>query len=162
MRSLPSLGSFDLVLCLDDALNHLLSRGDVLHTLRGIARNLAVGGILVFDVNTLSALRAGFSVRWTQEDEQQTIRWCGLGRADLPPDGTTAARVTVLAHDRDAAPQSTVIRERHHPVTRLVAQIEQAGLVPVAVYGQRRGVRLTPSADELRDDKALFVARRDH
>lgn len=161
MRSLPRFGSFDLALCLDDALNHVLSRGDVLRTLRGIARNLAVGGILIFDVNTLAALRAGFSVRWTQEDERRTISWHGLGSADLAPHGTTAARVTVRARRPDVGAQSTVIRERHHPVAQLVAQIEQAGLAPLAVYGQRRGVRLSPSAHELRHDKALFVARRE-
>jgi putative phosphoribosyl transferase len=37
MRALPVLGSFDLVLCLDDSLNHLLDVQDVRAALRGIA-----------------------------------------------------------------------------------------------------------------------------
>ena len=157
MRSLPDLGAFDLVLCLDDAINHLLEAEDVDLALEGVARNLAPGGILVFDVNTLGALRGAFSDDWAWEGEEQTVRWEGLGPADLPPEGVTAARITVEAPD--AAPQTTLFRERHHPVERLVAQLEEAELQPVAVHGQRQGVRLSRTADEARDDKALLFAQ---
>src|SRR3954453_5100228 len=49
MRALPVLGEFDLVLCLDDSLNHLLEPHDVVAALRGIAANLSPQGIAVFD-----------------------------------------------------------------------------------------------------------------
>src|SRR3954451_9294715 len=39
MRSLPVLGSFDLITCIDDALNHLLSESDVRRALASMARN---------------------------------------------------------------------------------------------------------------------------
>ncbi len=54
MRALPVLGAFDLVVCLDDAVNYLLEPGEVVSALRGMRRNLAPGGVLVFDVNCLS------------------------------------------------------------------------------------------------------------
>ncbi|HEX8083878.1 MAG TPA: class I SAM-dependent methyltransferase [Solirubrobacteraceae bacterium] len=158
MRALPQLGEFDLVLCLDDAINHLLGVDDVALALDGMARNLTAGGILVFDVNTLSALRAGVTADWTWKDEHRIVRWLGLGPRDLPPDGTGSARVTVL--DGGAPPRTTLIRERHHPVARLRSQVEAAGLELVAACGQRQGIRVTETVDEERDDKALLFARR--
>src|ERR1051325_6863301 len=57
MCSLPVYGRFDLVTCLDDAVNHLPSADDVVAALRAMAANLVPGGLLAFDVNTLSAYR---------------------------------------------------------------------------------------------------------
>ena len=58
MRSLPVYGRFDLVTCLDDALNHLPSAADVERALRAMGANLAPDGLLAFDVNTLTAYRS--------------------------------------------------------------------------------------------------------
>ena len=44
MRTMPVLGSFDLITCIDDALNHLLTEEDVRNALASMARNLAPGG----------------------------------------------------------------------------------------------------------------------
>src|SRR5829696_4235844 len=57
MRRLPVLGAFDLITCLDDGINHLLDRDEVADALSGLRENLAPGGLLVFDVNTLAAYR---------------------------------------------------------------------------------------------------------
>jgi SAM-dependent methyltransferase len=157
MRSLPDLGRFDLVLCLDDSLNHLLEADDVDLAFAGMARSLAAGGLVVFDVNTLGALRAAFSAAWSWEGDDGVVRWRGLGSPNLAPEGTTAASVS--AENRGSAPHTTLIRERHHPVDRLLRQLVAARLEPLAVLGQRRGIRLSPDADELRDDKVLFFAR---
>lgn len=48
LGDLPHLGSFDLITCLNDSLNHLLRPTDVRAALRGMARNLASGGLVVF------------------------------------------------------------------------------------------------------------------
>ena len=55
MRALPVFGEHDLVTCLDDALNHLLTTEELTGALRGIRANLAPGGIAVWDLNTLAA-----------------------------------------------------------------------------------------------------------
>src|SRR5919202_1770901 len=49
MRSLPTLGRFDVVACLDDGLNHLDTLADVGAALAGMAANLAPRGVVVFD-----------------------------------------------------------------------------------------------------------------
>src|SRR3954453_4305859 len=58
MRRLPVLGEFDLITCLDDAMNHLMGPDEVAQAFDGFAANLAPGGLLVFDVNTLVAYRS--------------------------------------------------------------------------------------------------------
>ena len=58
MRRLPVLGEFDLITCIDDAINHLLGPDEVADAFEGLRANLAPGGLLVFDVNTLAAYRA--------------------------------------------------------------------------------------------------------
>src|SRR3954470_5263461 len=57
MRALPTLGSFDLITCLGDSINHLVEPADVAGAFTGMRGNLAPGGLLVFDVNTLAAYR---------------------------------------------------------------------------------------------------------
>src|SRR3712207_1589560 len=61
MRALPSLGTFDLVCCIDDGLNYLTEPEDVALTLAGLRRNLAPGGLVLFDVNTLATYRGFFA-----------------------------------------------------------------------------------------------------
>src|SRR5947209_4657044 len=53
MRELPDFGRFDLVLCLDDAVNYLLGDDDLEAAFASVARVLADGGIFAYDVNSL-------------------------------------------------------------------------------------------------------------
>ena len=50
MCELPVYGGFDLISCLDDALNHLPTAEHVCAALRSMAANLAPTGVLAFDV----------------------------------------------------------------------------------------------------------------
>jgi SAM-dependent methyltransferase len=54
MRDLPQLGAFELVTCLDDAVNYLLSVDDLVAAFASVARLLAPSGVYLFDTNTLS------------------------------------------------------------------------------------------------------------
>lgn len=161
MRELPTLGEFDLVLCLDDSLNHLLEAGEVEQALHGIARNLAADGVAVFDVNTLGAMRAAFAADRVVEDDRHIVLWRGQ-EPKVAPGGLATALIDVLASEdgvyvRDRA----AIVERHHPVWEVEAMLRPAGLELVRSYGQTAGARMHAGAvDEDRHDKALFVARR--
>ncbi len=159
MRELPILGSFDLALCLDDSLNHLLSGADVAETFRGVAANLAPGGVFVFDVNTLATMRAGFSSVWQHEDAERVVTWSGRSSPHLRPGSVGEARIEVVAK-RVGKRTSALLRERHHPLTELRRRLDAAGLRPLAVYGQAEGVRLRPEADEAVDRKVLYFVER--
>lgn len=157
MRALPVLGSFDLVTCIDDALNHLLTERDVRDALACMARNLAPGGLLVFDVNTLSTYRTTFAGSEVFDVDDHRFAWRGLADRDFAPGGIAQLEVDVSAPGRRA---TSVHRERHYPVTAIESLVWDAGLEVVDRRGQSPGVVLHPEIDERRHAKALFLTRR--
>ncbi len=74
MRRLPPLGTFDLVLCVDDAVNYLLSGDELADMFARVAESLAPGGIFVFDVNTLATFREAFGQAVVQRAGWPSVR----------------------------------------------------------------------------------------
>src|SRR6476469_3451296 len=83
MRNLPHLGDFDLVLSLNDSVNYLLGDSDLVLALAGMRANLAADGLLVFDVNSISAFANEHSE--IREVEHQGSRWVWSGRGEVSP-----------------------------------------------------------------------------
>ena len=85
MRALPrSIGIFDWITCLDDALNYLLGDDDLASALASMARLLRAGGLLTFDLNSLSAHREGFAATWVVEEPGLFLCWEGRGCGPHP------------------------------------------------------------------------------
>jgi SAM-dependent methyltransferase len=163
MRALGHLGSFDLVTCLDDALNYVLETGELVAALTGIRANLAPGGIAVFDVNTLRMYGTAFSSDQVTEREGLLIAWQGNG-ADAEVEPGCLAEVIVHAFSPAGAAwrrSTSVHRQRHWPLEQLSALAEEAGLRPVAVRGQLPGALFEDFVDENRHTKIVVVATRD-
>jgi SAM-dependent methyltransferase len=161
MRRLPVLGEFDLITCIDDAINHLLDAEEVAATLVGLRANLAPGGLLVFDVNTLAAYRDVPDV--VVEDDERLLRWRG-GLAELvAPGGQAEVVIDVFTHEGDGLWRRTLSRQRHrhHPVEEIEALAGEAELEVCAVLGQRPGAVLDEWLDEHIHRKAVFVTRRE-
>ena len=161
MRRLPVFGEFDLITCIDDAVNHLLGAGEVYDALAGMRENLAPGGLLIFDVNTLAAYRQVPDV--VVEDDDLLLRWRG-GLAELAdPGGEAEVVIDVFTHEGDGLWRRSVSRQRHrhHPIDELRALVEEAGLEVATVLGQRPGAVLEPELDEELHRKAVFVTRRE-
>ena len=160
MRRMPVLGEFDLITCIDDAINHLLGPDEVADAFAGMRENLAPGGLLVFDVNTLAAYQGVPDV--VVEDDERLLRWRG-GLAELDGPGRRGrgrhrrlhprGRRAVAALTEPPAPPSP-------PDRGLRALAEQAGLEVAAVLGQRPGAVLDEWLDERVHRKAVFVMRR--
>jgi SAM-dependent methyltransferase len=159
MCELPVYGRFDLVTCLDDALNHLPSASDVVRALRAMAANLAPSGLLAFDVNTLSAYRdVGDRI---VEAGGRIVLWHG-GPARLDrPGGRAEVAMDVLSRCADGlwARTSASWGHWHYPLASIPGLVHAAGLEVAAVRGQLTGGRLEPDADEERHRKAVFLAR---
>ena len=160
MRRLGAIGSFDLVTCLDDALNHLLDEGDLLAALRGIGANLAPGALVVFDLNTLATLRSAFSASWTRAGDEGEVRWEGLRQRGAGP-----RRDHERAH-RDRGRRRGGVRGRAHhgaPPPARGHPGDPAGLRPADARHPRPAPRRPPElrpAEET-DHKAIVVASRD-
>ena len=161
MRRLPVFGEFDLITCIDDAINHLLTLGEVADALHGMYDNLAPGGIVVFDANTFAAYRQVPDV--VVEDEDRLLRWRG-GLAELEePGGEAEVVIDVFAREGDGLWRRSLSRQRHrhHPIDELCDLVEEAGLELAAVLGQRPGAVLDAELDEELHRKAVLIARRE-
>jgi len=160
-RTLPVLGSFDLVCCLDDCLNHLLSADELAAALASMAANLAPAGLLLFDVNTLATYRGFFAGATVVEDDAATIVWTGGTDPALDAGGRASARLTAFTPDGAGrwARLDAVHVQRHHPEPVVRAALQTAGLECVAVCGHGLDGVPHDGVDELEDTKAVYLAR---
>jgi SAM-dependent methyltransferase len=160
MRELPRLGEFDLVMCLDDAVNYLLSGEELELALRGMRRNLAADGLLIFDVNTLDTYRTFFAEEMVVEQDGRRLVWRGLCDGAAEPGAISEASFEALAvagGRQLVAPE--LHRQRHFPEAEVLARLERAGLECLDVFGHFDDTVLQ---QPLRDDehsKAVYIAR---
>lgn len=156
MRALAFRSSFDLVTCLDDAFNYLLSEDDLAGALRGIAKALVPGGVLVFDTNSLRTYRSTFSEDFAVRSNGETFIWRGQADPWFESGGIATATLEVVGSH---LPLSRHI-QRHWPVDALRAACEAAGFVGVRFRGQMTGGRLMGDPDELTHTKVVCLAKR--
>jgi SAM-dependent methyltransferase len=157
MRYLERLGEFDLITCLDDAVNYLLDVEDLEGFFRGVALNLAPGGLAVFDANSVRAYENEFARDWLAEDASCFIAWSAK-----PSDGGAPDRHRAVVHifARQGAGWSrrqSIHEQRHWSREQIEAAATCASLKIMAVYGQHRGAVLEPSFDEMTHNKALYL-----
>jgi SAM-dependent methyltransferase len=161
MRSLPRLGEFDLVCCLDDAVNHVLEEAGLVAALTAMRRNLAPSGVLVFDANTLMAYRSFFATASVYQFPHRVLVCAGHTPPDLPAGG--AAEVDLLAFEQgDAESWSRTCvraRQRHYDEPTLRRALTAAGLPWVRTHGMRLDGSVTDGFQELANSKAVYVAR---
>lgn len=163
MRDLPDLGRHDLVTCLDDSLNYLLSADELRAALNGIVRSLAVDGVAAWDLNTVAMYRESFTGAWIAEGDGMFVAWNGETPSDVREGGMATANVEVFRHEVGGSWSRTSSRhrQRHWPVRAVVELAADAGLRVLKVHGQRRGARIERELHELVHVKAMYVACRD-
>ena len=161
LRELPRIGHFDALTCFGDSLNYLTSEADLEAAFRSARRNLAPGGSLVFDVNTLSAYRTTFATDHVTDRDGVTFIWRGRASDTAPPGCTAEATIDVLRPAAGGLCQviSTRHRQRHHPAAAIATLLARAGLEPVALLGVNHDGSLASEPDEDRLLKTLHVAR---
>ncbi|HEX3042509.1 MAG TPA: class I SAM-dependent methyltransferase [Solirubrobacterales bacterium] len=155
MRDLPDLGEFDLIWAINDPLNYLLSIEEMEATFRGMRRNLAPGGIVLFDINTLVTYRNFFSKEIVVEGKGQKLVWRGQQTpAEIAPGMFAEARF-----DSPGDSELThVHRQRHFGEAEVLGALDAAGLRCISVFGELEGT-LTPGVDEEFHTKAIYLCR---
>lgn len=163
MRDLPTIGEFDLVLCLDDAINYLLSDSELEATFAGVAQLLSPRGVFAFDVNTLLSYRTSFAETAVSEVDGAFFAWRGEASAEFMPGEMATAAVEIFAERDDGLWERHLMRhvQRHHPRGAIRAALERSGLRCAATLGQHPGARLEESVDEDRHIKLVYFARLD-
>jgi SAM-dependent methyltransferase len=161
MRELPVYGEFDLVICLDDAVNYLLDGDELERALTGMRRNLAPTGLLMFDVNTLQTYRTFFTEEMAVERSGMRLLWHGRSSADAEPGSINEASFEVEPLDgcADPAIEPHVHRQRHFPQDEVLAALGRAGLECLDVFGHDHTAVPEQPLDERRHTKAVYIAR---
>lgn len=162
MRVLPTIGEHDLVWCVGDALNYLDDEDDLAAAFDGFRRNLAPGGVVVFDVNTLGTFRRLYSSMLVVPAAERVIVLEGRGSVALASGGTAIAWIDRLEPD-DAGwwkRERSVHRHRHHPQQTVRRALARGALDCHAVHGCSIDGPLDAPLDELRHSKAVYIARQ--
>lgn len=163
MRELPDISEVDLVLCLDDAINYVLSREDLIEVFRGVRRALRPGGFVVFDVNSLATFQTTFAQSLVRETDGHFFAWQGKENGQTQAGELAAAQIEAFTRRADGSwTRTTGLHEqRHHPTGVVMDALEAAGLRCCRVDGQKRGGILQAGPDELAHIKFVYYATRD-
>jgi SAM-dependent methyltransferase len=161
-RDLPRVGDFDLVTCIDDVLNYLLTDEDLAAAFASVADVLAPGGIYVFDVNSLNTYRTSFARAIIRESPGALFCWRGEGEETAEPGDVASATIEVfLEEDRDLWSRMSCRHvQRHHPAGVITEALTASGLECACVLGQLPGCRLVDRADEESHIKVVYFARK--
>jgi ubiquinone/menaquinone biosynthesis C-methylase UbiE len=160
MRDLPVVGEFDVVFCLDDAVNYLLTTEELEQALTGMRRNLGPGGLLMFDVNTMETYRTFFAEEVVLERAGKRMIWKGLTSPDVAPGSIAEATIEVEPmEDGVAAIPPELHRERHFSEAEVRAAMEAAGLECLDVYGHHHDAIPKQPLDVVAHAKAVYISR---
>lgn len=166
MRCIQSSTTYDLVNCMDDAINFLDSENDLDATFKTVASLLAPQGLFIFDVNTWHTYNTWYSqTEVTMHESTQTghrTLFVWQGRTGAPFDPGTSAEADLYILDQPNGPTGTWTRSRHRqrhftPDT-ISRSLRRAGLASVGAYGLKRTSPLDP-ATEHQHGKAVYVTR---
>jgi SAM-dependent methyltransferase len=155
IRELPVFGEFELVWALNDVINYLLGDDDLERALAGMRANLAPGGLVLFDADTLSLFESSFA---SGDDDGMSVgEWRWVGQEDsVESGGTFTAEVS------GGSVKPHLHRERHWTAEQVRAAMEAAGLEMLAALGQREvdvKVVLEQPPDEERHYKVIYIGR---
>lgn len=154
MRELPALGEFDLAWAVNDAMNYLLTSGELESALRGLVANLAPGGYVLFDLNTLFTFRTFFCTEIAGEHNGRRFNWRGqMSASRVGPSSINEARFEVEGE----AGSACVHIQRHFTESEVTAALAEAGLELARVVGELDG-DLHDELDESRHTKAVYLA----
>jgi SAM-dependent methyltransferase len=159
-RDLPELGAFDLVAMTDDVANYLAPEEQAA-AFAGVRRNLAPGGLLVLDLNTVLTFRTFFAETEVHDGEGCFVVWRGHATRDFQAGDTADATLDGFLAAGDGRWERTTAlhRQHHHPVDGVTARLQGAGLRVLAVHGADDDCDHGP-LDELRHTKAIVIAER--
>ena len=155
MRELPDLGRFDLIWSINSAMNYLLTTEELTATLDGMRRNLAPGGLALFDLMSLKTARSFFAEEFTVEREGKRFRWQGA----LAGEAISTGMVGGGRLEEEGKPTpADGHRMRHFGEAEVLPAIEAAGLRCVRVLGEDDG-DLHEDLDEETEPTAVYICR---
>jgi SAM-dependent methyltransferase len=162
VRELGEVGEFDLITCLDDAVNYLTGELDLDLAFGALGRNLAVDGVLVFDLNTVSSYRTTWARDATLESPELFLAWRGQADESFEPGALAELIVEAFSETSPGVYERVTSHhlQRHHPRPDVERALTGAGLAAVGVFGQLPDGSLDSLADEDLHHKLVYFAQR--
>jgi SAM-dependent methyltransferase len=164
VRQLPVLGEHDLAWALCDVANYQLTEVDLTAMAASLRRNLAPGGVALFDCSTIKAYRDFFGAARAMELSGRHLVWHGKADRNGFGPGDHAAAALYAFTEEEAGCWTRVVShhvQRHHPRETVARALAGAGLTLAGTYGQTHELRFESHVDEERHDKAIYVAVND-
>lgn len=156
IAELPRLGQFDLVLSLGEAMNYCAANGGFVDALRGVRRNLAPGGLVMFDLNTLRSYGTFFAERQTSRLRNAEATWRGQVGSETEP-GMLAAGVMAIS-EAGGSNDESLHRQAHIPESEAKEALAAVGLELRAVYGHDYSGVLEQPLSQERHTKGIFIS----
>ncbi|PSK97777.1 methyltransferase family protein [Murinocardiopsis flavida] len=161
LRDLPAFGAFDVAVCTNQPLHYMDGEQGLRAAFAGLARNLAPGGILVFDMltaRTWERQAAGPKVR--DRGANITLWRTEIGAA-FPATSPVRQNMDLFVRRADGAwtRVSTVHPYHHFPDRAVRAALAESGFEPLGADGFRAGAA-HEGLDEEHDVLGLYAARR--
>lgn len=160
MRCLPNVGTFDLITCIDDAVNYLLSIDDLVKSLNQMKCALKTGGVVVFDVNTIHTYRTFYASTTTVVNPNDFMVWIGHNAPTFRTGEIARANLEIFSKQRFSWTRTTLKHtQRHYSETDVAKAIKDAGLEFVSVSALGTTGYLEPLNSPETQHKHIFVAR---
>lgn len=159
MRRLPDeLGLFDVITWMDDVANHLLTPEDLRTAMQSSRERLHLGGVLVFDTNSLKVF-ASLSAAVTVHERPDSYFTLQGTPADPTPNGAIQLRFVGFLRDGAAwERRDVVVDERHYSGELIEHLLREADLELVTMLGWA-GRQFVSPANETEHPKIVYVAR---
>lgn len=157
MRELPVFGEFELIISLNDPVNYLLGDGDLERAFAGMRANLADGGLVIFDCNSMSTYKSVYSTE-IREVEQNGRRWIWRGVGEVGGDPTRFE-----SHIEGDDIETISHQERFRTEAEIRDAMQSAGLEFRAVLGMEevdKEVVLAEPPDEDRHYKIIYIGAK--
>lgn len=162
MRVLPDLGVFDLVTCIDDAINYILSWSDLVEVLTQMKLALRTNGVAVFDVNTLRTYQTFYATTTTVRNQHAVMVWIGHNQSDFSSGDVAKASLEIFTRGDTGWNRSTAEHtQKHYSISDVTAAIARAGLELVMVRALGTTGYLEQPNSPGTQHKHLFLVRYD-
>lgn len=157
MRALPFEAQFDLVTCLFDSLNYMLTIQDLSDAFMSVYRALRPDGLFIFDMNTIY----GLAVDWMRQEtyiQNEAPDFIELHRQSFDYENLVATMTITIFRQRGKTWQriEETHRERGYPVADIQFLLHEIGFEVVGMFGNLK----KRSALQTTSPRVYFAARK--
>ncbi|MFI6920152.1 class I SAM-dependent DNA methyltransferase [Nonomuraea spiralis] len=158
LRPPPGLTGFDVVAGVDVPLTYLTDAEQLRQALAAARDQLADGGVVLFDLNTIGYYRRTFGAPVVVDRGDRYVAWFAESPL-IEADGVVVTQFDLFERAGAGWDRLSMRHvQRHHSGRTVRLAAEQAGLRVVATHGLV-GTEVRDPADEDAHDRVLYVAR---